>query len=66
MDKSPASHAGLQPGDVIVGFGPTPVANIDDLHRVLTREAIDRLTELIVVRNGSRVALPITPNEAAA
>lgn len=66
MEKSPASHAGLQPGDVIVGFGPNPVANIDDLHRVLTREAIDRLTELVVVRNGARVALPITPNEAAA
>lgn len=66
MDKSPASAAGLQPGDVIVGFGSTPIANIDDLHRVLTREAIDRLTELILLRNGARVALPITPHEAAA
>ena len=66
VDGSPASRAGLTIGDVIVGFGPTSIANIDDLHRILTREAIDVRTELVVVRNEARVELPITPVEAAA
>jgi S1-C subfamily serine protease len=66
MDDSPASRAGLSVGDVIVGFGATPIRDIDDLHRILTRDAIDVRTALIVIRAGSRVELPITPIEAAA
>jgi S1-C subfamily serine protease len=66
VDRSPASRAGLATGDVIVGFGPTSIANIDDLHRILTREAIDVRTQLIVLRNEARVELPIVPVEAAA
>jgi S1-C subfamily serine protease len=66
VDGSPASRAGLAIGDVIVGFGPTSIGNIDDLHRILTREAIDVRTQLVVVRQEARVELPITPVEAAA
>lgn len=66
VDGSPASRAGLAIGDVIVGFGPTSIGNIDDLHRILTREAIDVRTQLVVVRNEARVELPIIPVEAAA
>jgi len=66
VDGSPASRAGLTIGDVIVGFGPSSIANIDDLHRILTREAIDVRTQLVVVRNEARIELPITPVEAAA
>lgn len=66
MEDSPASRAGLMVADVIVGFGTTPIRDIDDLHRILTREAIDVRTALIVIRAGSRVELPITPIEAAA
>ena len=66
MDGSPASRAGLAVGDVIVGFGPASIASIDDLHRLLTREAIDVRTDLVIVRAGSRIELPITPIEAAA
>jgi len=51
---------------VIVGLGASSIGNIDDLHRILTREAIDVRTQLVVVRNESRVELPITPVEAAA
>jgi S1-C subfamily serine protease len=66
VDGGPASRAGLAVGDVIVGLGPASIANIDDLHRILTREAIDVRTQLIVVRHDVRVELPITPVEAAA
>jgi S1-C subfamily serine protease len=66
MDTSPAARAGLQTGDVIVGFGSNQIADIDDLHRLLTRDAIDVATALVVIRAGARLELPITPIEAAA
>ena len=66
VDGSPASRAGLSIGDVIVGFGQTSIASIDDLHRLLTREAIDVHTALVVIRGAARIELPITPTEAAA
>jgi S1-C subfamily serine protease len=63
---SPAGRAGIQPGDVIVGFSSAAIASVDDLHRVLTREAIDVATTLRVVRGGSPMDVPIVPTEAAA
>jgi S1-C subfamily serine protease len=63
---SPAGRAGIQPGDVIVGFSSAAIASIDDLHRVLTREAIDVAATLRIVRGVSRVDLAVTPTEAAA
>jgi S1-C subfamily serine protease len=63
---SPAGKAGIQPGDVIVAFSSAPIASIDDLHRLLTREAIDVSATLRVVRGAARLDLPITPTEAAA
>jgi len=66
IENGPASRAGLKTGDVIVGFGPASIASIDDLHRLLTRDAIDVRIALTVVRNGERLELPITPIEAAA
>jgi S1-C subfamily serine protease len=63
---SPAGRAGIQPGDVIVGFSSAAIASIDDLHRVLTREAIDIAATLSIVRGAARMDVPITPTEAAA
>jgi S1-C subfamily serine protease len=63
---SPAGRAGIQPGDVIVGFSSAAIASIDDLHRVLTREAIDVAATLRIVRGVSRLDLAVTPTEAAA
>ena len=64
--NSPAGRAGIQPGDVIIGFSSTPIASVDDLHRVLTREAIDVAATLRIVRGAARMDVPITPTEAAA
>jgi S1-C subfamily serine protease len=66
VDNSPAARAGIHPGDVIIGFSSTLVASIDDLHRVLTREAIDVGATLVVLRGATRLDVPITPREAAA
>ena len=60
---SPADHAGLREGDLIVGLGEETVGGVDDLHRLLTgREAI-RETVLKVIRRTERVDLPIFPSE---
>jgi S1-C subfamily serine protease len=66
VEKSPASGAGIQPGDLIIGFASSPIASIDDLHRLLTREAIDVDATLVIVRGATRLEVPITPREAAA
>jgi len=66
VPESPAGRAGIQPGDVIVGFASTPIASVDDLHRVLTRDAIDVAATLLIVRGAARMDVPITPTEAAA
>jgi len=66
VPDSPAGRAGIQSGDVIVGFSSTAIASIDDLHRVLTRDAIDVAAMLQIVRGASRLDVPITPTEAAA
>jgi S1-C subfamily serine protease len=66
VPESPAGRAGIQPGDVIVGFSTAAIASIDDLHRVLTRDAINVAATLKIVRGASRLDVPITPTEAAA
>jgi S1-C subfamily serine protease len=61
---SPAAKAGLQEADVIVAFGETPVASVDDLHRVLTEEEIGRASALTVIRKTEKLVLPIAPAPA--
>ena len=66
VPESPAGRAGIQPGDVIIGFASTPIASVDDLHRVLSRDAIDVAATLRIVRGAARMDVPITPTEVAA
>jgi S1-C subfamily serine protease len=60
---SPAAHAGIQPGDIIVGFDGQPVHGIDDLHRLLTGDRIGMATSVTVVRKAERLELSITAAE---
>ncbi|HJS43799.1 MAG TPA: trypsin-like peptidase domain-containing protein [Gemmatimonadales bacterium] len=60
---SPAARAGIQPGDIIVGFDGQPVHGIDDLHRLLTGDRIDMVTSVTVVRKAERLELSITAAE---
>jgi S1-C subfamily serine protease len=61
----PAHAAGVEPGDIIVGFAGRPVSGFDDLHRLLTEEQIARRASLTVLRRGRKFALDIEPREAA-
>jgi S1-C subfamily serine protease len=61
--NSPAAGAGLRDGDIILGFAGQAVAAVDDLHRLLTEECVDRPTPLAVLRGGQRRQLTIVPVE---
>jgi S1-C subfamily serine protease len=63
-ENSPASRAGLRKGDVILGFGGTPVSGIDDLHRLLTDDRIGVPAPLVVLRRGERRQLVVVPAES--
>jgi S1-C subfamily serine protease len=60
----PASRAGLEQGDIIVGFAGQPVAGFDDLHRLLTEEKLGGRVPVTVLRRGQRLTLDIQPDES--
>ena len=61
---SPASRAGVQEGDVIVGFDDKPIKDIDDLHRLLSDESLGRDTKITVLRRYERFDFLIRPEES--
>ena len=60
--NSPARKAGLQAGDVIVGFNGQPVGNMDELHKWLTPEQIGVRSHLTILRGSSKLVLDIVPS----
>jgi len=60
----PAAEAGVEEGDLVIGFAGKPLEGIDDLHKALTEDAIGRETALTVVRERGPVDLAVTPREA--
>ncbi|MBM4274732.1 MAG: trypsin-like serine protease [Deltaproteobacteria bacterium] len=59
----PGQKAGLRVGDVVVGFDGHAVAEIDDLHRLLTEEKIGKSSSLKVLREREMINLVIVPEE---
>jgi S1-C subfamily serine protease len=59
--ESPAAHAGLLPGDIIVSFGNTNTAGVDELHRLLTANAANKPETMVVLRGTERKLLRIIP-----
>ncbi|HKQ89368.1 MAG TPA: trypsin-like peptidase domain-containing protein [Blastocatellia bacterium] len=59
----PSSKAGVQEGDVIVGYDDLPIASIDDLHRLLTDQKVGVKSNLTVIRRNEKLALSITPED---
>ena len=60
---SPAAVAGLQTGDIIVGFKGHPVASIDDLHKRLVASEIGVPSPVMVLRKTEKLFLMIVPRE---
>lgn len=59
---SPASTAGLKPGDVILSADGKPLASFEELRQIVLASG-GRTIPLDVWRGGVRVVLPITPSE---
>ena len=62
-EDSPAEKAGLNLGDIVISFAGKPVDDLDDLHRQLTSDLIDKPVELQVIRGGQALQLKIVPTE---
>jgi S1-C subfamily serine protease len=63
MPDSPAARAGLRAEDLILAVDDAPVAGVDDLHRLMGGERIDRPCTLTVARGGAERELLLTPRE---
>jgi S1-C subfamily serine protease len=63
-EGSPAKHAGLREGDVIVALEGQPVAGVDDLHRLLTEVRAGVSSTLTVIRYTDKLELKVVPEEA--
>ncbi len=50
---------------MIVQWDGTPVAGIDDLHRLLTEDYLGRSAELTLIRRAQKLVRSITPVELA-
>jgi S1-C subfamily serine protease len=61
---SPAEHAGLREGDVIVAYNDQPVAGIDALHRLLTDQLVGVESWPTVVRPTEKRDLRVVPTES--
>jgi S1-C subfamily serine protease len=59
----PAERAGLRAGDIILALDGSTVTGADDLIRILAGEKIGRAVEIEALRNGSRHALSLVPDE---
>jgi S1-C subfamily serine protease len=59
----PARKAGILDGDIIVAADGVTVADIDDLHRLMTEERVGRAIPLVVLRQGQKLDLAVTPEE---
>ena len=59
----PADAAGVLVGDVIVGFGGAPVAEVDDLLTLLRASRVGQTVALSVVRGRGVEALTVTVAE---
>ena len=63
LADGPARHAGVEPGDLIVGLDGQPVEGIDDLLRRLDAGRIGRLCVLRLLRGTQLLHLTLTPAE---
>ena len=57
---SPASEAGIQPGDVITGIGDAPVRTVEELFAELRQERPGNVVQVQVVRDAQRQTIPVT------
>lgn len=63
IEGSPATAAGLRPGDVLVTLDGHPVTGIDDMTRLLDDSRIGRTIGVALLRDGVLVKSQVMPDE---
>jgi len=63
VEGGPAAAGGLRSEDLIVAVDDTPIAGVDDLHKLMISEAIGRTIRLSILREGRQVELQLVPAE---
>jgi S1-C subfamily serine protease len=66
MPDSPGARSGLRAEDLILSVDGAPVAGVDDLHRLMGGERIDRPCTVTIARDGSQREVLLTPRELIA
>jgi len=61
--KGPAARAGLEAGDLVYALNGSGIATVDDIHRLLSRQAPGTRLELRLLRNGETRELEILAGE---
>ena len=61
-----ARRAGIEAGDIIIGYDGEKVAGVDELHRVLDAERIGKMTSVTILRRAQKLELAIRAAELPA
>jgi len=62
---SPADKAGLKESDVVIMLSEHPTRSVDDIHRLLTADAVGKRLDLVVLRGWTqRFEMVVRPSEA--
>jgi S1-C subfamily serine protease len=62
-NNSPSQKAGLNEGDIVIGFDNQPISGIDDLHKLLTDIQVGKESNIRILRRTEIVDLEIIPAE---
>jgi S1-C subfamily serine protease len=62
--NSPARNAGLQEGDIIIGFDQHSTGGIDDLHKLLSEDRIGQKSSVVVIRGTEKISFEVIPRES--
>lgn len=61
--NSPAFKSGIREGDILISFNDTLIETSDDLFRLLTKEKINSLHKISILRQNDKIEVAITPEE---
>ncbi|HVU97360.1 MAG TPA: trypsin-like peptidase domain-containing protein [Puia sp.] len=64
VPDQPVYNNEIHPGDIIVSFNGHAVGTVDELHKQLHADVINRPSEMEVLRNGRKQSLRVTPGES--
>lgn len=60
-ETGPARKAGIAEGDILLAFDDQPIGDVDDLHRLLTKERVNRPVKVTLLRQLKKLDLTLTP-----